>query len=175
MLGYPLFVSAPRKPFRLEIVDVVPVTHPSEQNGPFFDGPNGFPQLSRMATSNSPTCGRANSSRQDDGIVGLFGFFLNGCSASEARQAEGERRGAVGKPRTPQGGRPQACPVDGWLVHGGRVRQVSPSFPPSPPAAAPPPSAGSSCPRTPAAASGASGGPGWWRPSSCRPDSCPSP
>jgi hypothetical protein len=40
---------------------------------------------------------------QDGGIVGLFGFFLNGCSASEARQAEGKRRGAVGKPRTPQG------------------------------------------------------------------------
>jgi hypothetical protein len=30
---------------------------------------------------------------QDGGIVGLFGFFLNGCSASEARQAEGKRRG----------------------------------------------------------------------------------
>ena len=43
--------------------------------------------------------------------------------ASEARQAVGICRGAVVKPRTPQGGCPQACPVGRWLVHGGRVLQ----------------------------------------------------
>ena len=33
----------------------------------------------------------------------VFDSFFNGCLASEARQAEGIGRGAVVKPRTPQG------------------------------------------------------------------------
>ena len=64
-----------------------------------------------MATSNSPTCGHSNSPRQDGGIMGfgavfdtaVLDSFINGCLASEARQAVGIGRGAVGKPRTPQG------------------------------------------------------------------------
>jgi hypothetical protein len=37
------------------------------------------------------------------GLSVFLSFFLNGCLASEARQAGGEGRGAVGKPRTPPG------------------------------------------------------------------------
>lgn len=59
---------------------------------------------SRMATSNSPTCGRANSSRQDEGIVGLFCLFPERLFGK--RSASGRRR----------------APGSGWLVHGGRVR-----------------------------------------------------
>jgi len=54
-----------------------------------------------MATSNSSTRGRVKLLQARTG--GFSSFLLNGCLASEARQAGGERRGAVGKPRTPQG------------------------------------------------------------------------
>jgi hypothetical protein len=36
-------------------------------------------------------------------LVCFLGSFLNGCLASEARQAVGIGRGAVVKPRTPRG------------------------------------------------------------------------
>jgi len=75
-----------------------------------------------MATPNCSTYGRSNCSRQDHGIVGLFVFFLERLfgkrSASGRRREAGERWASHARRR----GRPQACPVGGWLVHGGRVR-----------------------------------------------------
>ena len=93
-------------------------------------------------------------------ILHCINTYKDGCSASEARQAVGECRGAVvtgthlaeaihlslihiylqrrllgkrsasgprrwsgsgGHRHAPRRGHPQACPVGGWLVHGGRL------------------------------------------------------
>ena len=52
-------------------------------------------------------------------VLDRINTYKEGCSASAARQAVGGIRGAVVKPR-PLQGHPQARPVDGWFVHGGR-------------------------------------------------------
>ena len=77
-----------------------------------------------MATSNSPTCGHSNSPRHDPAVDGRRGCLFPGSSNRLLGQAErvrpeasaGERWSSYG----PRRGRPQACPVDGWLVHRGR-------------------------------------------------------
>ena len=77
-----------------------------------------------MATSNSPTCGHSNSPRHDPADDGRKGCLFPGSSNRLLGQAErvrpeasaGERWSSYG----PHRGRPQACPVGGWLVHRGR-------------------------------------------------------
>ena len=56
-------------------------------------------------------------------VLDCTNTYKEGCSASAARQAVGGSRGAVVKPRTPQG-HPQARTVGGWFVHGGRDGQA---------------------------------------------------
>ena len=84
------------------------------------------------AGPSSVACGAALSSNDSTEVpqqgrrLGRLGRGLDGvnfykkcCSASAARQAVGGSRGAVVKPRNPQG-HPQSRTVDGWFVHGGR-------------------------------------------------------
>ena len=47
-------------------------------------------------------------------VLGCINTYKEGCSASAARQAEGGSRGAVVKPRTPQG--PSTGSYCGWVV-----------------------------------------------------------
>jgi hypothetical protein len=57
--------------------------------------------IARMATSNSSTCGRVKFLQARTG--GFSSFLLSGCSASEARQAGGERAGSGGQATHPAG------------------------------------------------------------------------
>lgn len=68
-----------------------------------------------------PTCGHPNFSRPRRGDCLPFPLFqrLSGKrSASGRRRSAGERWTSHG----PRRGRPQTCPVGGWLVHGARGR-----------------------------------------------------
>lgn len=51
--------------------------------------------------------------------------FSIGCLGKRSASGHGHRPGSGGQGTDPARGRPQACPVGGWLVHGGRdQRQV---------------------------------------------------
>ena len=53
--------------------------------------------------------------------LGVLDYLINGCPASEARQAGGIGRGAVGNWGIGAADCPQARPVGSQVVHGGRV------------------------------------------------------
>ena len=74
--------------------------------------------------------GGANGSAAFVLVLHCVNTYKNGCSASEARQAVGGGRGAGsgGHRHVPRRGHPQACPVGGWLVHGGRDMHAATAF-----------------------------------------------
>ena len=71
--------------------------------------------------------------------TGLSVFFLNGCLASEARQAEGARPGSGGQATHPAGAVHRLVLWAGGLSMAGGCAKISRSSPPSRPGAAPPP------------------------------------
>jgi hypothetical protein len=80
------------------------------------------PASSRMATSNSPTCGRANSSRPGRGDCRSFWLFPERLFGKRSASGRRQAPGSGGQATDPAGAVHRLVLWTGGLVHGGRVR-----------------------------------------------------
>jgi hypothetical protein len=81
-----------------------------------------YPDQARMATSNSPTCGRANSSRPGRGDCRSFWLFPERLFGKRSASGRRQAPGSGGQATDPAGAVHRLVLWTGGLVHGGRVR-----------------------------------------------------